>query len=1197
MVSIVARIRHAEHTDAKAVRVKLRRWLDRRRLNRRVRVPRGRARRLYERVCVVLWRWGWVVWVTIGVQVAGNLASSALVAPPDWLRSLQRTPLGWLLTHPTTAVLAVALLSIVTTAVFIGSHPGVWRRAPDVRRAYLTRVIKEHEQIALTGIPESLVSDSVNLDEIFVEPVFLRRAVAEYPLSAEERAMLRRALDSPSAEEVERILAGIDRRRGGIGGDERYSLGDVLDQFEPEKPILVIQGKPGAGKSTLLARIALNLARRSRGDADPLPTAPQPVAVPIFVQLREYADACANRAPQPISLREFIGTTVAAWSIDGVGDYLDAALRSGACTVLMDGLDEISDIAERKTVQRAIREFTRNYAPAGTRSGRPFNRILITSRLAGYDQHAFPDAAAHVTIADFSIEQIDTFLTQWNHAVGRWDPDLRLTRRTDRPELARQRVTTEIAQLRDLISGRPALLELAGNPLLLALLTVMHHNQVALSLRRSEIFGTIVRTMLESRNTTTQLPVVPEEAAIAKLGPLAVRMQSAHSNNLADRPTVMESVSAATRRYAPAEDASVPAVEAFLHLVRVRGGVFGRRTEEYYGFAHRTFQEYFAARYLVREALLDPQAGITALLTLARDDSGVWREPFVLAMACASDLDGGGPALADRLLGELVDGPGPPAPADVILCAECLVDVRAGTVTRDLQRRICTALLDVYAAAHAAQDWLVCSRVEHAAHGLLLRPQRRTGVLSVFTEVLAATIDSDGPLLQPATALLAMVAGEVAHHAAEALAPLVPTVMTLAGAPPVGAFRPRPGPRPAAPDVQGYCVTVLSLLDAHGPAGADLTRIREQLGAHPTTMEMAGRLSLRLGTLLTPTVAPVRKDASERYRSALDAWRGLLGGTDRAGARVVSAAVEVQRRLLDAADQVRYPLAAMLVEMLERAGPGGTGDEVAACRAYLAERLETGTFLQYRMAAMLWTAILADPGSQEALAALVRRQFTGPPGDRQLFARCWLAMLCDDKRTSSYTDYLERMRTAPRPDRLVPRSAEDFRDLHRLRDLQTLRGLEYTRFARFMTYLGYLRCVRGLHFMRAARVQRPLVVTSAVAARALADLRRCAPDANETWPALDLVGIVREWVTSPARERDEVEPRPAVICEAVGALLAGLDHGELAVSMLSLLEDCLDAEPTLAEFPDRLAPGVRDRHIAEMLLRLADRPDDGLQPR
>ncbi|MEU7876210.1 NACHT domain-containing protein [Dactylosporangium sp. NPDC049140] len=1173
------------------------RWRTIRRPYRRVRVPRGRARRIYERLCVLTWRWGWVVWVTIGVQVAGNLASSALVSPPNWLRSLQDTPLGWLLTHPTIAVLAFALLSIVTAAVFAGSHPGLLRRMPDARRAYLTRVIKEHEQIALTGIPESLVSDSVSLDQIFVEPAFLRRAVAEYPLTADERAKLRRALDSPSAEEVERILSGIERKRGGIGGDERYSLGDVLGQLEPEKPILVIQGKPGAGKSTLLARIALNLARRSRGDADPLPTVPEPVAVPIFVQLREYADACANRAPEAVSLREFIGITVGRWTIDNVGEYLDSALRSGACTVLMDGLDEISDIAERKAVQRAIRDFARNYAPAGNRPGRPFNRFLITSRLAGYDQHAFPDAAAHVTIADFSIEQIDTFLTQWNHAIGRWDPELRLARIADRPELVGQRAAAEIARLRDLINGRPALLELAGNPLLLALLTVMHHNQVALSLRRSEIYGTIVRTMLESRNTTTQLPVVPEEAAIAKLGPLAVRMQSAHSNNLADRPTVMGSVSDATRRYAPGEDSSVPAVEAFLQLVRVRGGVFGRRTEEYYGFAHRSFQEYFAARYLLREALLDPGPGAAALLALARDDSGVWREPFVLAIACASDLDSDGPELANRLLGELMDGPAPRTPGDVMLCAECLVDVRPGTAARDLQRRICAALLDVYAAAHAAHDWPTCSRVEQAAHGLLLRPQRRTGSLSAFTEVVAATIDTDGPLLEPTTALLAMVAGEVAHHSAEALMPLVPAVMTLAGAPAVGAFRPRPGVRPVAPDVQGYCVTVLSLLDAQGPAGAELAQVRERLGGRPTTLEMAGRMSLLARALLTPTVAPVRKDMNERYRSALDAWRGLLRGTDQVGGRAVSAAVDIHRRLLDAADQVRYPLAAMLVEMLERAGRGPHGEEVAIGRSYLAEQMRAGTFLQYRMAAMLWTAVLDDAPSQEALAALLREQFTGPDGDRQLFARCYLAMLCDDKRTSSYTDYLERMRSVLRHDRFVVRSAEDFRDLHRLRDLQALRGLEYTRFARYMTYLGYLRSVRGLHFMRAARVQRPLVASSAVACKALADLQACAQDAKETWKALDLVGIVRDWVTSRAGERDEAEPRPTVVCEAVGDMLAGLDRGELAGSMLSLLEDCLDVEPTLAEFPDRLAPTVRDKHIAEMLLRLADRPDEGLQPR
>jgi hypothetical protein len=175
-----------------------RRWLGQRRLRRRVRISRSRARRVYERVCVQLWRWGWIVWVTICVQIGGNLASSALVSPPNWLTSLQMSPLGWLFTHPTIAILAFALLGIVTVAVFIGSHPNLMR-LPDARRAYLTRVIKEHERIALTGIPESLVADSVNIDEIFVEPTFLRRTITEYPLTADERAMLGRTLESSSA--------------------------------------------------------------------------------------------------------------------------------------------------------------------------------------------------------------------------------------------------------------------------------------------------------------------------------------------------------------------------------------------------------------------------------------------------------------------------------------------------------------------------------------------------------------------------------------------------------------------------------------------------------------------------------------------------------------------------------------------------------------------------------------------------------------------------------------------------------------------------------------------------------------------------------------------------------------------------------------------------------------------------------------
>ncbi len=44
-----------------------------------------------------------------------------------------------------------------------------------------------------------------------------------------------------------------------------------------------------------------------------------------------------------------------------------------------------------------------------------FNRFLITSRVAGYDQEAFPHYT-HFTVAELSSQQIEDFLPRWCRA-------------------------------------------------------------------------------------------------------------------------------------------------------------------------------------------------------------------------------------------------------------------------------------------------------------------------------------------------------------------------------------------------------------------------------------------------------------------------------------------------------------------------------------------------------------------------------------------------------------------------------------------------------------------------------------------------------------------------------------------------------------------------------------------------------------
>jgi hypothetical protein len=1152
---------------------------------------RSRAGRVFTRTCVVLWRWGWVVAIPLLTQAAVGFVFSVLVTPPEWIGTLQQSPAGWLLRH--TGVLLGATVTLVSVGVIIyfGSHPSLARRHGVIGAEYLQRVVREHQQIALTGVPAKLISESVRLDAVFVPMAFWSaRPLSDYPLDPSEIAMLRSGVAGRDDREVDAILADAERSwHRLLSKGSRHSLADIWATMTLDSPTLVIQGFPGSGKSTLISRLALFLARRRLGRSDDLADAPVGSAVPVVVLLREFAEA-RTRDPK-MGLSAFISAEAQRWNIDGVAEFLAESLRDGRCVVLMDGLDEISSVGDRRAAHEEITTFIKNHSGAPGR----FNRFVITSRIAGYDQHAFPDAT-HVTTAEFDIRQIDSFLNQWSKALRQRDPAARtpyaevVTSDIHAPE------SRQAERLRELISNHPTLIELAGNPLLLALLVVMQYNDVPVPLRRSEIYRTIVRTMLEDRNYASQLPVVGEQEAIAKLGPLAVDMHES-SNSLARRSTVVTMVATATR-----EQATLPEVDRFLDLVRERGGVFARRTNEYYGFSHRIFQEYFAARQLLTELLSDLDGQLSGFIERGLRPDQLWREPFILAVAYAGeDYDSD---VVSRVLSGLLDAArdadGAPSESAVILAAECLVDLRAGAVSRALESTICERLLAAYHRSYASYDWLVASRIENAAHRLVLSVPRR-GQSSTFAEQLQVCVAADGAHLRSAVTLLAMIAGEVGFHAAapvdrhDPLSVFIPVLMSRAGLPADSHHTPLPAVGQDSGDVVDLSITALSMLGPAGPAGLALPVVQEHFTLHPERMELLAQLSIVCASLLTPTVAPVRVEANKRYQTAIRQWRQLL--TDGSASRLthgrLSEAVDVHGQLLRAADQIRFPVGQMLVDLCNSLVEVHAPAMVDRAKALLRHTLDTTDYLGYRNAMMLWTAMFTDATSLKELGDILVRHFAAD-GPRMVYAEAYLAMLADDKSVPQYARYMQQLVNNFSLDRHVWRNPDDLRDLYRLRDLQALRGLDYTRFNEFMCYLGYLRGLRGLHFMKGARLLEPAMFAQPqIAEIALTHLKALlAADTLHRHRMLNLLSILRSWI-KPLPTDDEVPAvvRPAAVCELLGDVLAKADSRDMVEIALLTMRSCIAAQPSLHTYPSALAMRIKDPQLRDRLHILAERAE------
>src|SRR5207248_400890 len=66
----------------------------------------------------------------------------------------------------------------------------------------------------------------------------------------------------------------------------------------------------------------------------------------------------------------------------------------------------------------------------------------------------------------------------------------------------------------------------------------------------------------------------------------------------------------------------------FIDTLRSSSGLFVETGQGLFGFMHRTFQEYYVARYLIRLPFTELQAFVRA-----HHHQSIWREPLLLLIA------------------------------------------------------------------------------------------------------------------------------------------------------------------------------------------------------------------------------------------------------------------------------------------------------------------------------------------------------------------------------------------------------------------------------------------------------------------------------------------------------------------------------------------------------------------------------------
>ncbi len=358
---------------------------------------------------------------------------------------------------------------------------------------------------------------------------------------------------------------------------------------QPESQRLFILGKPGAGKTTLLRYVALQAAK---GKLD---------KVPIMVTLRDW-----RVKEQP--LLDFIAREFDICAFPDARPFVERLLKGGQAIVLFDGLDEVPMAeGQRLEVVRQLRDFADQYP----------SQCLITCRIAASD-YVF-ERFTYVELADFTEAQMKAYAKQW-FADDPQKGDLFIEELFGKKEHA-------------------GLREMGRNPILLTLLCLTFDETMGFPQRRVEIYEEALEALLKKWDASRRIrrDEVYRGLSLGRKRQMFARIaaEAFDEGKYVFLQEELAGLIAAFLRRLPGEQAADEETgEAVLRAIVAQHGIFIEQAHRLYTFAHLTFQEYFTARYITRNA-----ASGTLHSLMAHIDDDRWREVFLLTAGMLDEAE------------------------------------------------------------------------------------------------------------------------------------------------------------------------------------------------------------------------------------------------------------------------------------------------------------------------------------------------------------------------------------------------------------------------------------------------------------------------------------------------------------------------------------------------------------------------------
>lgn len=422
-------------------------------------------------------------------------------------------------------------------------------------------------------------------------------------LAKELRAI--QILDMPEAKDLEAFYIPLklakwvsaDLKEAGHGSDtDVLNLSEALELYGR----ITIVGAPGSGKTTITSHAAAALADHNLRINNKK-------IFPIYIRLRRLKEFLENEKDKSKSLKDLAAETLGHFGFSDAHKFFERKLVDGVCLIVLDGFDELADkegILQQRLANK-VNDFVTSISPD--------NRIVLTSRAAGYEPAWFPGFRV-LEMTELTLPQARQFVSGW-FGKGREE---------------------YVKSLQNVLDTNERLQLLVTNPLMLAIVCYVYStkkpNDNYLPQRRVDLYERCIETLIVEWDRSRGIDRKPNFT----FQQVKIVLQYVAYEALRDEKIDFskKQLLALIHTHMPKAELPQYASENFLKEVLEHTGLFKEKAHDIFGFIHLTFQEYLAAQVIANKVLdgveiKDIRAKIGDVIANLANPG--WTEPITLA--------------------------------------------------------------------------------------------------------------------------------------------------------------------------------------------------------------------------------------------------------------------------------------------------------------------------------------------------------------------------------------------------------------------------------------------------------------------------------------------------------------------------------------------------------------------------------------